>query len=123
VNECLPAFYNLARPVVGAVNGHALGVGLILASFCDVRAGGFNYLLPKSEVLPKAMQLARGFAKKSPPGLKANKICCNAADTMEWLNVCKFAQRHSSGSLTDMMDTKDGIRAFLERREPRCHDR
>jgi enoyl-CoA hydratase/carnithine racemase len=37
INECLPKFYNLSRPVIGALNSHAVGVGLVLAAFCDLR--------------------------------------------------------------------------------------
>ena len=37
INECLPRFYNLNRPVIGALNSHAVGVGLVLAAFCDMR--------------------------------------------------------------------------------------
>lgn len=37
INDQLRRFYNLDRPVVAAVTGHAIGVGMILAGLCDMR--------------------------------------------------------------------------------------
>jgi enoyl-CoA hydratase len=173
INECMPRFYDLNRPVVGAINGHSVGVGLVLASFCDIRvawdqaffacpeidrgvlAGGgsflsrigvppgiiremmytgarftaeqlrhtgmFNYVVPRSQVLPKAMELARVIAKKSLPALKANKMCTNATESMSWTEAYKMTQEYS-GRLTITKDAKEGIRAFLEKREPKYSD-
>lgn len=37
INEQVPRFYNLDRPVIAAVNGHAIGIGMILSGLCDLR--------------------------------------------------------------------------------------
>jgi enoyl-CoA hydratase/carnithine racemase len=37
INACLPSLYHLNRPVIGALNSHAVGLGLVLAAFCDIR--------------------------------------------------------------------------------------
>jgi enoyl-CoA hydratase/carnithine racemase len=173
INENMPHFYNLNRPVIGAINGHSVGVGLVLASFCDIRvawqdaffacpeidrgvlAGGgaflsrigvppgriremlytgarftaadlrdtgmFNYILPRDQVLPKAMELARVIARKSLPGLKANKTLTNATESMPWSEAYKMTQRESA-KLTITKDAKEGIRAFLEKRAPKYTD-
>ena len=174
INECLPRFYNLNRPVIGALNSHAVGVGLVLAAFCDMRvasrdaffacpeidrgvlAGGgsfftrlnmpsgriremiytgrrfmaeelqentgfFNYIVPKDQVMPKAMELAASIASKSLAALKANKLCNNASETMNWIEAYKLSQAKSA-DLTITKDAKEGIRAFLEKRKPKYSD-
>jgi enoyl-CoA hydratase len=174
INECMPRLYNLDRPVIAAINSHAVGLGLILASFCDIRvsasdaffafpeidrgvlAGGgaflsrigvpagrvremmytgtrftaeelrdtgmFNYIVPKDQVMPKALEIAEIISKKSLPALKANKICTNATESMSWPDAFKVTQEYS-GRLTTTTDAKEGIRAFLEKRKPDYVDR
>jgi enoyl-CoA hydratase/carnithine racemase len=174
INECLPPFYNLDRPVIAAVNMHAVGVGLVLASFCDIRvaseeaffaapeidrgvlaAGGgfflrlnmpqgfvreliltgrrftasemyergfFNYVVPRAQVMDKAMELARIIAVKSLPALKANKLTTNATESLPWQEAYKLTNAESA-RLTITEDAKEGIRAFLQKREPSYHDR
>ena len=37
INAALPRFYRMERPVIAAINGAAIGVGMILAALCDMR--------------------------------------------------------------------------------------
>jgi enoyl-CoA hydratase/carnithine racemase len=37
VSESMSAFYNIDRPVIAAINGPVIGVGIVLATFCDIR--------------------------------------------------------------------------------------
>lgn len=37
INEQLPRFYRMDRPVIAAINGPVTGVGMILAALCDMR--------------------------------------------------------------------------------------
>jgi enoyl-CoA hydratase/carnithine racemase len=169
VEDCLPRLYNMNRRVIAALNMHAIGVGFVMATFCDIRvaseeaffavpeidrgvmaAGGsfftrinmpagkvremvltgrrftaeelrdtgvFNYVVPKAEVMPKAMEIARIIAKKSLPALKFNKTTMNLAETMPWQSAYSMTVPISA-HLTSMPDSKEGIRSFLEKREP-----
>jgi enoyl-CoA hydratase/carnithine racemase len=169
VEDCLPRLYNMNRPVIAALNMHAIGVGFVMATFCDIRvaseeaffavpeidrgvmaAGGsfftrinmpagkvremvltgrrftaeelrdtgvFNYIVPKAEVVPKAMEIARIIAKKSLPALKFNKTTMNLAETMPWQSAYSMTVPISA-HLTSMPDSKERIRSFLEKREP-----
>lgn len=174
VEDCLPALLHINRPVIAALNMHALGVGFVMATFCDIRvaseeaffavpeidrgvmaAGGafftrlhmpmgkvremlftgrrftaeelrhtgvFDYIVPKKEVMPKAMEIARIIARKSLLALKFNKLSMNLAETMPWQSAYSMTVPMSA-HLTTTADAKEGIRAFLERREPRYSDR
>ncbi len=174
VEDCLPRLYNIERPVIAALNMHAVGVGFVMASFCDIRvaseeaffalpeidrgvmAGGggfftrlnmpmgkvrelvytgrrftadelrgtgvFDYIVPKKDVMPKAMEIARIIAKKSLPALKFNKRCMNLAETMSWQSAYSMTVPISA-HLTAGTDSKEGVRAFLEKRAPNYSDK
>jgi len=173
VTEAMQKFGALDRPVVGALNGHCIGVGMTFANLCDLRisfpeawfakpeldrgvlttvapfqrvnfpnakaremiytaarftaqelepTGFFNYLVPKEEVLPKSMEIARKIAGRSLPALRAAKICNNAAESMTWDEAYVMSQEYSA-KLTAGSDSKEGIRAFLERRTPNYQDK
>ena len=173
VEDCLPRLYNINRPVIAALNMHAIGVGFVMATFCDIRvaseeaffaipeidrgvmaAGGsfftrinapvgkvremvltgrrftadelrdsgiFNYIVPKSEVMPKSIEIARIIAKKSLPALKFNKMTMNLAETMPWQSAYSMTVPISA-HLTSMPDSKEGIKSFLEKRDPKYAD-
>ncbi len=50
INECMPHFYNLSRPVIAALNSHVLGAGLVLASFCDIRVAAEDAFFQHPEI-------------------------------------------------------------------------
>ncbi len=175
VNQTFQRVFNLDRPIIAAVNNHAIGAGFVLSTLCDLRiasrdaffalpeidrgvlanGGGmffrlrmpqgfiremiftgrrfmadelrdanvFNRIVPKEDVLPTAIDIARKMAKKSLPALKANKAAINKGETQtSWIETYKSGQLTSAG-LTTHSDSKEGIKAFLEKRDPVYVDR
>ena len=84
--------------------------------------GFFNYLVPKDQVVAKSLEIAREIAGRSLPALKAAKVCNNAAESMTWDDAYVMSQKYSA-ELTAGRDSKEGIRAFLEQRQPQYEDR
>ncbi|ASY44105.1 enoyl-CoA hydratase [Sphingobium xenophagum] len=173
INAQLPRFYRMDRPVIAAINGHAIGIGMILAALCDMRiaaenacfacpeidyglvAGGaglfahvnmpeakvremlfsgarftsreleptgfFNYVLPREEVMPRALKLARNIAAKSLPSIRARKIASSGIEGRGWEQAYLDAQALSA-RLTAGDDGAEGVRAFLDHRAPSYRD-
>ena len=167
INGILPRFATLDRPVIAAVNAHAVGIGVVLAGICDLRiaadtatfacpeinyglvgggAGLFSYLnmpevitremlytgrrfsatemqsagflndvVPRDEVLPRALDMAHLIAQKSLPSLKARKNVLVAIEGLSWNDSYLLAQR-ASGELIAGRDAGEGVAAFLEHR-------
>lgn len=173
INEQVPGFYRLDRPVIAAINGAAIGIGMILAGLCDMRVaaedacfacpeidyglvgggagllswlklpeakvreilftgrkftareleptGFFNYVTPRDEVLPKAIELARQIASKSLPSIRARKIASVGLEGRTWMEAYLDAQALSA-QLVAGKDSGEGVHAFLEHRKPRFVD-
>ena len=50
INQRVPGFFRLQRPVIAAINGHAIGIGLILAALCDMRVAAKDALFACPEI-------------------------------------------------------------------------
>ena len=174
INEQVPRFYQLDRPVIAAVNGAAVGIGMILAGLCDMRVaaedarfscpeidyglvggggglfsmlklpeakvreilftgrkftareleptGFFNYVVPRAEVVPRAMEIAKQIAGKSLPSIRARKIASNGLEGRSWMEAYLDAQALSAG-LVAGADSGEGVHAFLEHRKPMFTDK
>ncbi|MGE0182784.1 MAG: enoyl-CoA hydratase/isomerase family protein [Parvularculaceae bacterium] len=174
VNEQLPRLYRLDRPVIAAINGAAIGVGMIIAGLCDMRVaaedaafacpeidyglvggaaglffmlkipeaksremlftgerfsarsleatGFFNAVVPRADVMATAMKIARSAARKSLPVIRARKRASIAAAGDDWRAAYLIAQSMTA-ELSENDDGGEGVRAFLDRREPNYRDR
>jgi enoyl-CoA hydratase len=173
INAQLPRFHALDRPVIAAVNGAAIGIGMILSGLCDMRIaaedarfacpeidyglvcggaglfamlnfpdakmreilytgrkytarelepyGFFNYVVPREEVLPRALALASEIAAKSLPSIRARKAAFSELEGRTWMEAYLDAQARSA-SLVAGEDSGEGVKAFLEHRDPVLRD-
>jgi enoyl-CoA hydratase len=82
-----------------------------MALACDLRYA-------PEELLPKTLELARSLAAKSPVALAAAKGATNRALQGE-LGEGLEGEAELFGHLFESEDQKEGMRAFVEKREPR----
>lgn len=50
INEKVPGLYHLDRPIIAAINGPAIGIGMILAGLCDMRIAAEDAVFACPEV-------------------------------------------------------------------------
>jgi enoyl-CoA hydratase/carnithine racemase len=165
------AIFNCRKPVIGAINGHAIGIGITMTLPMDIRiaaadakigfvftrrgvtpeacsswflpriigvsraaellytgrvfraeeeasSGLFNYVLPRDEVLAKAMDIAREISETSSVSVALTKA-------LLWHGIIE--QDPQSVHLIDsrcfywlgrQKDSQEGVQAFLEKRPP-----
>ena len=82
-----------------------------------VQWGLANKAFTDEELLPKTLEIAKKIAKKSPIALKA------AIDTLQFAKTASFhegteAEANAFGTVFVSEDAKEGISAFIEKREP-----
>jgi enoyl-CoA hydratase len=154
-------------PLIGAINGVALGAGMVLASLCDTRiasasarfglpeinvgrCGGASHvarLVPQGlvrrmfftgepidagtalraglveevveppELEEAARSLAQRIATKSPLGLRLGKQALNAAEFLP-VDEGYLIEQSYSAQLVHTRDSREALRAVVEKREP-----
>lgn len=82
-----------------------------------VKLGLANQAFTDEELLPKTMEMAKKIAKKSPVAMKAALHMLQYTKTGSFYEGVK-AEADSFGEVFVSEDAKEGIQAFIEKREP-----
>jgi enoyl-CoA hydratase len=165
--ECFHSILECKKPVVAAINGHALGAGLGIAASCDIlvagesaslglpeidvglmgggrhamrlfghsrarrmmltgyrvsgaemyRLGVVEACVPDDKLMDTAMELARTIAAKSPIASVIAKHALNTIEEMTLRDGYRFEQ-NMTVTLQRTDDSKEAMRAFVEKRKP-----
>ena len=85
------------------------------------RRGIIEDCVPLDQLMPAAMKIATGIAKKSPAALRLAKRAINTVETMGLKDGYRFEQ-NLTVEMTQHEDSNEAMRAFLEKREPAFKD-
>ena len=86
------------------------------------RSGLVSRVVPLAQLLPEAMAAARKIAQKSMPAVIAAKECVNRSYETTLAEGVLF-ERRVFHALFSSEDQKEGMAAFLEKREPQFRDK
>ena len=170
--EAYHSIMECRKPVIGAINGVALGGGLAFAASCDIlvaadsgclglpeigvgllgggrhaqrlfshsrlrrmmltgmrvfgpelyRLGVVEASVPLEQLLETALVIAREIASKSPLATGLAKHALNNIEAMTLRDGYRFEQT-MTGQLSQSEDSKEAMRAFIEKRPPVFHGR
>ncbi|MGL4284931.1 MAG: enoyl-CoA hydratase/isomerase family protein [Phreatobacter sp.] len=81
------------------------------------RLGIVSACVPLDELMTAAMAMARNMARKSPVALRLAKRAINTVETMGLREGYRFEQ-NLTAEITKHEDSKEAMRAFVEKREP-----
>lgn len=167
VRESFLSIVECQKPVIGALNGAALGAGLAVAASCDIlvaaeeavlglpeinvgllgggrhamrlfghsrtrrmmftglrvdgkelyRLGVVEACVPGHALMETAMGIAREIASKSPAAMRLAKHALNTIEEMSLRDGYRFEQ-NMTVEIGKTEDSKEAMRAFVEKRPP-----
>ena len=129
-----------SKPVIGAVNGHALGGGNVMILSCDIivaserakfavllgeaytaqkaqEMGLVNRVVPAEEVISTAQAIAKSIRAKSPLAIRMAKRALTLGNQYE-PDAASEMQMPIMSLLYSGHDQKEGMKAFFEKRPP-----
>lgn len=86
------------------------------------RAGLVSRIFPAAKLIPEALAIARKIAEKSRLSVMAAKECVHRAEETS-LDEGILFERRSFAALFSTEDQKEGMGAFMDKREPQFRDR
>jgi enoyl-CoA hydratase len=133
--------FDTEKPVIAAINGHAIAGGMEIVQGTDIRvsvpsarfgvqevkwaifpAGGSTVRLPVQIPYAKAMEIAEKVAGNGPFAVKAIRTSVKACLGQPEADAMKIESR-ISGPVFQTEDAKEGPRAFMEKRKPEYQGR
>jgi enoyl-CoA hydratase/carnithine racemase len=118
LNCDVPGLGRLAQIVGRETAAELLFTGRIISGEEAGRLGLVSRVVPHEELLPTAMALAQEIAANPPLAVQRLKAGLRAALDPDWNDLGRWV----SSSLAELFQTndhKEGVAAFLEKREPR----
>lgn len=127
---------NMAKPIITSINGPAVGVGFTLALACDLRIAsaeavmsipvirfgiipefGSTYLLPRLLGIAKAYKLAESISQGTPLAMELTKKGLYQGLDNDLETQLQYERLVLSLGFQSK-DHEEGVRAFLEKRQP-----
>ncbi|HAP76288.1 MAG TPA: crotonase [Acidimicrobiaceae bacterium] len=117
-----PGLGRLAQLVGREKAAELLFTGDVITAEEALRIGLVGRVVAHEQLLPTAMELAQKIAARPPLAVQRLKAGLRTALDPDWVELGEWVSR-SLGELFRTEDHREGVRAFLERREPKFEGR